>query len=61
MRIEVIGPVPDHVADLGVKPKQVYDAEPALNTRLDAIRIKVMDDNGSFQWCTLLPKNYRQI
>jgi len=61
MKIKIKGPLPDHVADLGVKPGQKYDAEPSPNTRLDAVRIKVIRESGSFEWCTLLPKKYERI
>ena len=61
MKIKIIGPLPEHVADLGVKPGQKYEAEPSPNTRLDAVRIKVIRESGSFEWCTLLPKNYEKL
>jgi hypothetical protein len=61
MKIKIIGTLPDHVTDMGVKPGQTYDAEPTPNTRLDAVRFKVLKESGSFEWCTLMPKNYRKI
>ncbi len=61
MKIKIKGPLPDHVADMGVKPGQKYDAEPSPNTRLDAVRIKVLQESGSFLWCTILPRNYEKI
>lgn len=61
MKIKITGPLPEHVADLGVRPGQKYDAEPSPNTRLDAVRIRVIRESGFFEWCTLLPKNYEKI
>ncbi len=58
MKIKVKGPLPTHIKSLGVKPGQIYEAEPAAGTRLDAVLIRIPGDEGEIQYCTLLPKNF---
>lgn len=52
--------LPEHVRDMGVRPGQKYDAMPAMGTRLKALSFQVMKD-GHFEWCTVMPKNYRVL
>lgn len=60
MRIRIIGKLPDHVKDMGVKVNQVYDAHEAPDTTLDARRFRVVKD-GQEQYCTVLPANYKEV
>jgi len=46
---------------MGVRIGQIYEAEQAPGTVKDAIRFKVIDDEGEAEWCTLRPKNYIKL
>lgn len=61
MKVKIKGKLPDHVKDMGVKQGQVYDAEPCPNTRLEAVRFIVIDQEGEPEWCTVLPSNYVKL
>jgi hypothetical protein len=61
MKIKVRGLLPDKVVDMGVRIGQIYEAEQAPGTVKDAIRFKVIDDEGEAEWCTLRPKNYIKL
>lgn len=60
MKIELIGDLPDHLRDIGLKRGDRFEAEPAINTRLDAVRFMVEIDDALYQ-VTVLPKNYKKI
>lgn len=61
MKVKIKGKLPEHVKDMGVRHGQVYDAEPCPSTRLDAVRFIVIDDDGTPEWCTVLPNNYTRL
>jgi hypothetical protein len=61
MKIKIRGPLPEKAIDLGIKVGEIYDAENAPGTIKDALRFKVMDEEGDVQWCTLRPKNYQKL
>lgn len=60
MKIELVGTLPDHLKDIGLKKGDRFEAEQATNTRLDAVRFMVEVENSVY-CVTVLPKNYRKI
>ena len=60
MKIKLKGHLPTHLLDLGLRPGNKFDAEPALNTRLDAVKFIIIVDDEQYV-CTVLPKNYEKI
>lgn len=60
MKIKIVGALPQMLKDLGVKPGDKFDAEPAPNTTLGAVMFKVNVD-GELQWATVWPENFKKI
>lgn len=61
MKVKIRGKLPDHVKDMGVRNGQIYDAEPCPNTRLEAVRFLIFDEDYEPVWCTVLPANYVKL
>lgn len=60
MKIKLVGALPERLRDLGIKPGDRFDAEPAPNTRLGAVRFNVEKDD-EFHICTVWPENFVKL
>lgn len=59
MKIKLVGALPRELKDLGLKPGDQFDAQPAENTTLKAVQFFVWADE-KFK-CTVWPENYVEI
>lgn len=60
MRIKLVGALPRELKDLGLKPGDEFDAFEAVNTRLNAVQVRISKDE-EIQIATVYPENYKKI
>ena len=60
MRIELVGALPRELKDLGFEPGNQFDASPAENTRLNAVKVRIQKD-GEPCIATVYPENYKKL
>lgn len=60
MRIKLVGALPRELKDMGFEPGNQFDAAPAVNTRLNAVQVRIQKD-GEIQVATIYPENYKKI
>jgi len=60
MKIKLVGALPQMLRDMGLKPGECYEAEPAPFTTLGAVQFKIVR-NGEEEFATVWPENYKKI
>lgn len=60
MTIKIVGALPRELRDAGLKPGDKLKAEPAENSKLGAVKVKLWKDEADYI-ATVWPENYVKI
>jgi len=60
MTIKIVGALPRELRDAGLKPGDKLKAEPAENSKLGAVRVKLWKDEADY-FATVWPENYIKL
>ena len=60
MKIKLVGALPQMLKDMGLKPGDKFEAQPAEYSRLGAVTVKVPIDD-EIQIATIWPENFKKI